>query len=198
MVAPCCEHSYFEKRKFIIIFVCTNNNNQIIKTIDMIIKWYLYTYRVVNLYGNLISWVLLCSWAIYVALSSVVVVVVCCYLSTWLMKHTEQVISQEFPLSLTINKLIGPKLHHGWEYLWQDRTELFANFCLTHRWNQLLYTVRKAHEDGKIEKYFSDYDGSIVLVTKGSTRKIQLTSVANKANGFRLQTYMGLLNWGEQ
>ena len=65
---------------------------------------------------------------------------------------------------------------------------LYANFVLTHRRNALLYQIRKAHKEGKLEKYFSDYDGSLVIMKKGTTQKIRVTSQANKAKDFILKT----------
>ena len=59
---------------------------------------------------------------------------------------------------------------------------LYANFVLTNRRNSLLYEIRKAFKAGKLEKYFSDYDGSLVIVKKGSAIKIRVTSQATKAN----------------
>ena len=52
----------------------------------------------------------------------------------------------------------------------------------------LLYEIRKAYKEGKLEKYFSDFDGSLVIMKKGSTQKIRVTSQANKANDFILTT----------
>ena len=53
---------------------------------------------------------------------------------------------------------------------------LYANFVLTNRRNSLLYEIRKAHKEGKVEKYYSDYDGSLVVVLKGSMVKHRITS----------------------
>ena len=66
--------------------------------------------------------------------------------------------------------------------------KLYANFVLTNRRNSLLYEIRKAFKAGKLEKYFSDYDGSLVIVKKGSTNKIRVTSQATKANDYVLTT----------
>ena len=66
---------------------------------------------------------------------------------------------------------------------------LYANFVLTHRRSTLLYEIRKAHKEGKLEKYFSDYDGSLVIMKKGTTQKIRVTSQANKSNDFVLTTF---------
>lgn len=66
---------------------------------------------------------------------------------------------------------------------------LYANFMLTHRRNSLLYEIRKAYKDGKLEKYFSDYNSSLVIMKKGSTMKIKITSLANKANNYVLSTF---------
>ena len=65
---------------------------------------------------------------------------------------------------------------------------LYANFVLNHRRSSLLFEIRKAHKEGKLEKYFSDYDGSLVIVKKGTTQKIWVTSQASKANDFVLTT----------
>ena len=65
---------------------------------------------------------------------------------------------------------------------------LYANFVLTQRRSSLLFEIRKAHKEGKLEKYFSDYDGSLVIVKKGTTQKIRVTSQATKANNFVLTT----------
>ena len=66
---------------------------------------------------------------------------------------------------------------------------LYANFVLTHRRNALLYQIRKAHKERKLEKYFSDFDGSLVIVKKGSSMKIKVTSQATKANDYVLTTF---------
>ena len=65
---------------------------------------------------------------------------------------------------------------------------LYANFCLTTRRSSMLFAIRKAHKDGKLEKYFCDWDGSIVIVKKNSTAKIRLTSISNKSTNFILTT----------
>ena len=52
----------------------------------------------------------------------------------------------------------------------------------------LLYQIRKAHKEGKLEKYFSDFNGSLVIVKKGTTQKIRVTSLTSKANNFVLTT----------
>ena len=66
---------------------------------------------------------------------------------------------------------------------------LYANFVLTSRRSSLLYEIRKAHKEGKLEKYFSDYDGSLVIMKKGTAQKIRVTSQATKANNFVLTTF---------
>ena len=66
---------------------------------------------------------------------------------------------------------------------------LYANFVLTHRRSSPLFEIRKAHKEGKLEKYFSDYDGSLVIVKKGTTQKIRVTSQATKANDYVLATF---------
>ena len=66
---------------------------------------------------------------------------------------------------------------------------LYANFVLTNRRNSLLYEIRKAHKDGKVEKYYSDYDGSLVVVLKGSMVKHRITSQSTKANDYTLTTH---------
>ena len=40
----------------------------------------------------------------------------------------------------------------------------------------------------KLEKFFVDYDRSITVVPKSTTRKIRLTSVVNADNNFTLWT----------
>ena len=57
---------------------------------------------------------------------------------------------------------------------------LYANFALTHRRNNMLFTLREAWKNKKIDKYYSDYDGSISVVPTGSSKKIKITNVANK------------------
>ena len=66
---------------------------------------------------------------------------------------------------------------------------LYANFVLTNRRNSMLYEIQNAFKEGKIEKYFSDYNGSLVVVKKGSTQKVRITSQATKANDYVLTTY---------
>ena len=70
----------------------------------------------------------------------------------------------------------------------KDKIDTIANFVLTNRRNALLYQIRKAFKEGKLEKYFSDYDGSLVIMKKGSTQKIRVTSQATKANDYVLTT----------
>ena len=41
----------------------------------------------------------------------------------------------------------------------------------------------------KIEKYYVDFDGSIVIMKKGSCNKVKITSVSNKENKFVLKTH---------
>merc|ERR1712115_338150 len=57
---------------------------------------------------------------------------------------------------------------------------LYANFALTARRNNLLYTLREAWREKKIEKYFVDYDGAISVVPSNMTKKLKITSVVNK------------------
>ena len=52
----------------------------------------------------------------------------------------------------------------------------------------MLYHIRKAHQAGILEKYYSDYDGSLVIVKKHSTQKIWLMSVWNKSTQLILTT----------
>ena len=65
---------------------------------------------------------------------------------------------------------------------------LYANFTLTPRRNSMLYMIRKAHKEGVLEKYYADYDGSLVIVRKGQQGKIRLTSVCNKSTNFSIVT----------
>ena len=53
---------------------------------------------------------------------------------------------------------------------------LYANFVLTNRRNTLLYMIRNDFKEGQLKKFFSGYDGSLVIVKKGSTQKIRVTS----------------------
>ena len=53
----------------------------------------------------------------------------------------------------------------------------------------LCLQIRKAYKEGKLEKYFSDYDGSLVIVKKGTTMKIKVTSQATKADDYILTTF---------
>ena len=48
----------------------------------------------------------------------------------------------------------------------------------------MLYVLREAWKNKKIDKYYSDYDGSIAVVPSGSTKKIKITNVANKDSNF--------------
>ena len=66
---------------------------------------------------------------------------------------------------------------------------LYANFVLTNRRSSLLYQIRKAYKEGKLEKYYSDYDGSLVIVKKGSSLKIKVTAQAPKANDYAITTF---------
>ena len=65
---------------------------------------------------------------------------------------------------------------------------LYANFAFTNRRNSLLYALREAWRNKKIEKYFVDYDGSISVVPLHSSRKIRLTSVASRESNYTLWT----------
>ena len=65
---------------------------------------------------------------------------------------------------------------------------LYANFALTDRRNNLLFTLREAWRNKHIEKYFVDYDGAIIVVPLGTSKKIKLTSVATKESGYTLWT----------
>ena len=62
--------------------------------------------------------------------------------------------------------------------------KLYANFALTQRRNNLLYSLREAWKNKKIDKYYSDYDGTLSVVPVGSTRKIKLTNITNKDTNF--------------
>ena len=62
--------------------------------------------------------------------------------------------------------------------------KLYANFALTHRRNNMLFTLREAWKNKKIDKYDSDYDGSISVVPTGSSKKIKITNVANKDSDY--------------
>ena len=66
---------------------------------------------------------------------------------------------------------------------------LYANFTLTLRRSTMLYEIRKAFRANKLEKYYADFDGSLVLVLKGQQAKIRLTSVCNQSTNFRLTTF---------
>ena len=48
----------------------------------------------------------------------------------------------------------------------------------------MLYEIRKALKDVINEKYYADYDGSLVIVKKGN--KTRLTSICNKSTDFKL------------
>ena len=52
-----------------------------------------------------------------------------------------------------------------------------------------MFQICKAYKEEKIEKYFSDYNRSLVIVKKGSTMKIKVTSQATKANDYVLTTF---------
>ena len=65
---------------------------------------------------------------------------------------------------------------------------LYANFELTARRNNLLYSLREAWREKKIEKYFVDYDGAISVVPCNMTKKLKITSVVTKDTNFTLWT----------
>ena len=48
---------------------------------------------------------------------------------------------------------------------------LYTNFMLTNRRSALLYQIRKAFKEGKLEKYFSDFDGSLVIMKMEQVRR---------------------------
>ena len=64
--------------------------------------------------------------------------------------------------------------------------ELYANFALTARRNELLWNVRKAWKDKQLQKFYVDVSGAITIVPNDSTRKIRLCSVTLKENDFVL------------
>ena len=77
----------------------------------------------------------------------------------------------------------------------KDQT-LYANFTLTSRRSSMLFLIRKAHREGVLDKYYADYDGSLVIIKKGQPTKIRLTSVCNKSTNFMIVmcTHGELLN----
>ena len=48
---------------------------------------------------------------------------------------------------------------------------------LTRRRNSLLYEVRKLKREGKVKKFFTDYDGSISIKRSVDGPKIKITSI---------------------
>ena len=67
---------------------------------------------------------------------------------------------------------------------------LYANFTLTPRRSSMLFEIRKAFKDNILEKYYVDYNGSLVIIKKGQQNKIRLTSVCNKSTSFQIVTYI--------
>ena len=45
----------------------------------------------------------------------------------------------------------------------------------------MIYHIRKAHKDGVLEKYYCNFDRSLVVMKTGTTKKIRLTHVSNKS-----------------
>ena len=66
--------------------------------------------------------------------------------------------------------------------------KIYANFALTQRRNTLLYTIRAAWREKQIDKFFVDYDGTITIVLPNSSKKIKVTSVANRDTNYVLWT----------
>ena len=64
----------------------------------------------------------------------------------------------------------------------QKALNLYCNFELTKTRNNLLYEVRKAVREGKLAKYFVDYNGEIsILANLGDTEQMKLTRLSEVA-----------------
>ena len=59
---------------------------------------------------------------------------------------------------------------------------VYFNFQLTRRRNNLLYEVRQMKKNKKIAKYYTDEHGNIKLLVKLGDKKVRITSVTTKEN----------------
>ena len=57
---------------------------------------------------------------------------------------------------------------------------VFFNFQLTRRRNNMLYEVRQLKKTKKIAKYYSDENGNIKILKKLGDKKIKITSITSK------------------
>ena len=60
---------------------------------------------------------------------------------------------------------------------WNQEWKEFPYQLLTRRRNSLLYEVRKLKREGKVKKFFTDYDGSISIKRSVDGPKIKITSI---------------------
>jgi hypothetical protein len=70
----------------------------------------------------------------------------------------------------------------------RQKTNMYFNFMLTRWRNSLLYEVRKLKRDGAVFKYWTDFDGTIILKKDKGSLKSKLTSITNK-NDYNIRTY---------
>ena len=59
---------------------------------------------------------------------------------------------------------------------------VFFNFQLTRRRNNLLYEVRQLKRQDKVAKFYTDENGGIKVLFKLGGRKERITSITNKVN----------------
>ena len=67
------------------------------------------------------------------------------------------------------------------------KSNLYFNFMLTRRRNSLLYEVRKLKREGAIEKYWTDFNGSVTIKKDGGP-KVKLTGITSKRDD-TIRTY---------
>ena len=67
------------------------------------------------------------------------------------------------------------------------KTNLYFNFMLTRRRNGLLYEVRKLKREGAIDKYWTDFNGSVTIKMDGGP-KMKLTGITSKRDD-TIRTY---------
>ena len=80
----------------------------------------------------------------------------------------------------------------------RDNKNLFFNFALTPRRASLLYELRRAKRENKIEQFLSDSDGSLAFIRKADGPKVRLTSIFEKKSAtlysYSHQELMDLIN----
>ena len=61
---------------------------------------------------------------------------------------------------------------------------VYFNFQLTRRRNNLLYEVRQLKKQNKVAKFYTDENGAIKVLFKLGGKKERITSITNKNSSF--------------